>query len=231
MSFEIEIGRPGQFAAFERAATQAFERAALRAADRAARTAGQQIRAAMPGRLKGAIGIGSDLKERGTVYRKGAGFSASGTVYVRGKSERTAGAVKSETEGAIVVPKRGRWLAFPTGSIPKRAGRFKMTPDRYRETGLEEKIGPLVFVPGRGGRALLVVRGPLTVDRFKGGGARRLPRRGRIGGRRKVVRSVVAFILIRQTTRAPRANVAGILAANHARVPGLIADELKKEGI
>lgn len=232
MSFDITLGRPGQFEAYERAVARAMECAALRASDRTARAAVQQVRAGLPGRLKNTVGAGSDQAKGRGARHTGAGFSASGWLHVRGRSARTKGAVEAATEGATIVPRRGQWLALPTGNIPKRAGRYKMTPDLYREHGFEEKIGPLEFIPGRGGReALLVVRGPLSVDRFGRGRAKRLPRRGRIGETRKVADFIVAFVLIRRTTRTARTNPKAIIAANAARVPALLAEELRKERI
>ena len=190
------------------------------------------MRGAGLGRLANAVGTTSDLAKSGVVHRRASGFSASGLVVVRGRSERTRGALTSAAEGGVIVPKAGQWLAIPGRDIPQRAGRKKMTPELYRATGLDSKIGPLEFVPGRRrGEALLVVRGPLSVDRFgrKGRAARRLPKRGGLGGSRRVAEFIVAFVLIRQTQRQPRIDPQSIIAANAARLPVLLDEELRKE--
>lgn len=190
------------------------------------------MRGAGLGRLANAIGTGSDLSKNGVVHRRAAGFSASGWVVIRGRSERTRGALTSATEGGTIVPKRGQWLAIPGRDIPQRAGRKKMTPELYLATGLDSKIGPLEFVPGRRrGEALLVVRGPLSVDRFgrKGRPARRLPKRGALGPTRRAAGFIVAFVLLRQTGREPRFDAQSIIRANAARLPAILGEELAKE--
>ena len=234
MGASVTIGRPGQFAAFERECKAAIERAALRATARAARQATGEIRDGMRGaglgRLSNAIGSGSDLTKNGHAQRRGQGLSASGWVHVRGRSARTVGAIEAYTEGANITPAKGKWLAIPTSEIPKRAGRQKMTPKLYDETGLNERIGPLRFVRGRaGGEALLIVQ-DVTVDRFgRAGKARRLPKRGALGPSRERRDFIVAFVLIKTTTRSARVNPLAIIAANAARLPDIMADELGKE--
>jgi hypothetical protein len=231
----VTIGRPGQFREFERYAAERFEAATLRATARAARQATGEVRTAMRGaglgKLANAIGQGSDLAKEGRAHRRaGSAFSASGWIYVRGQSERTEGALESYTEGAEIRPKRGTWLAIATPMIGKRAGRRKMTPALYRSSGLEQKIGPLEFIPGRNrNEALLVARGPLTVDRFGRGRARRLGKSGRHSANRERRDFVVAFVLIRQTSRAARVDPRSIIAANASRLPSLLGEELRKE--
>jgi len=232
LSAPFPIGRPGQFKQFENYCRDRFEQAVLRATARAARAALVQVRAGLPGRLKGAIGTGSELDKRGRALRRGDQLSASGWIHVRSRSERAIGALRSATEGGTITARRGQWLAIATDNIPSRAGRKRMTPQLYKALGLEQSIGPLRFVEGRGGNeALLVVDGPLSVDRFgrKGRSARRLPRRGALGSTRKVVKQIVAFVLIRSTSRAKLVDVPSIVAAHAARLPGLIAEEIAKE--
>jgi hypothetical protein len=235
LSTSVQIGRPGQFREFEAYAREAMERALLRASDRAARKATSAVRDAMRGaglgRLAGAIGSGSDLAKNGRAHLSGKRISASGWIHIRGHSERTLGALIAATEGATIVPKRGKWLAFATDQIPKRAGRRKMTPELYRTSGLESRIGPLEFVPGRSRReALLIVR-DVSVDRFgrKGRAARRLPRRGALGSTRRRQAFIVAFVLIRATTRAARIDPQAIIATVAAEVPEMIAEEFRKD--
>jgi hypothetical protein len=235
VSSSITIGRPGQFDQFEAHCRKVMEGALLRASDRASKAAVTEIRAAMRGaglgRLANAIGAGSDASKGRGVHPTPGGFSASGWVHIRGRSERTRGALEAYTEGATITAKRVRWLAIATDQIPRRAGRQKMTPQLYVETGLAAKIGPLQFVQGRNaGEALLIVR-DVTVDKFgrKGRYARRLPKRGAIGSSRQRADSVVAFVLIRDTTRGKRVDPTTIIAANAARLPALVAEEMRKE--
>lgn len=222
------IGRPGQFQEFRRYSIQRLEGVALKVSDAAARNAltetRTQMRGAGLGRLGGALGYGSDLKKTGAVHRRGGeAFSASGWIYIRSRSERAVGAIVAYTEGAEIRPNKSPWLWIATDEIPKRAGRFRMTPALYRQHGFENRIGPLIQIPGRhGGEALLVARN-VTVDRFgRPGRARRVPRRGGIGGSRQRVDHIVAFVGIRRTSRAARVDPKAIIAANAGRIPALI---------
>lgn len=235
MGATVTIGRPGQFAEFERRLREALKAAALRATDRAARQAAAnvrgQIQSAGLGRLSGAITSGSDLQRGRGVHPKGADFAASGWVKVRGRSERTLGALAAYTRGATITARNATWLAIATDHIPKRAGRQKMTPRLYVAEGFDQKIGPLVFVKGRSGReAFLIVR-DVSVDKFgrKGRYARRLPRRGALGSSRARAGMLIAFVLIRLTSRSARFDPSAPIAAAVAQLPALVAEELKKE--
>lgn len=228
----VQIGRPGQFREFERFCIQRLEQSALRASDQAARQATLDIRSAMRGaglgRLGNALGNGSDLKKTGKVHRRGAeAFSASGWIHIRGRSERTVGAIVAYTEGAEIRGVRSPWLWIATDEIPRRAGRQKMTPALYNKAGLDSRIGPLFQIPGRhAGESLLIVR-DVTVDRFgRRGRAKRLPRRGAVGSSRERREFIVAFVGIRRTSRTARVNPNSIIAANAARIPALIAADL-----
>jgi hypothetical protein len=230
----VTIGRPGQFKEFERYCTQRLEKAALRATQRAAKQATNDVRAAMRsaglGRLSNAIGSGSDLTKTGTVHREGERFSASGWIHIRGRSPRTLGAIESFTEGTEIGPKRGKWLAIVTQQIQQKVGRKRMTPDLYRSSGLEQKLGPLVFIQTSPTEALLVVEN-VSVDKFARAGrrARALPKSGRARGARRKADFIVAFVLIRRTSRAARVNPNQIIAANAAKLPALMVGELRKE--
>ena len=230
MAGETSIGRPGQFAQFRRFCIQRMERAALEISDRAAANALRELRAGMQaaglGRLGNALGYGSDLKKTGAVHRRGTeGFSASGWVFIRGRSERTVGAIQAYTEGAEIRPVRSPWLWIATDEIPRRAGRSRMTPALYRAHGFESRIGPLVQIPGRhGGEALLIAR-DVTVDRFgRRGRARRATKR--LGSSRDRKDFIVAFVGIRRTSRSARVDAREIISANAARIPGLVAAAL-----
>lgn len=220
-----------QLEQFGREAQRQIERAALAATDRAARTATKNMRAAMRGaRLGGlanVIGATSDQRKAGRVYRVGTGFSASGTVFVRSKSDRTLGAIESYTEGASIRPVKGRWLWIPTRDIPARAGRSRMTPALYRANGFENRIGPLIFVRGKSrDEAFLMVENVTLRSGGQRGSARR--RKSRVSASRVARDKIVAFIGIRQTSRHARVNVTGILDAAQAELPELFAEAVSK---
>jgi len=215
---------------FKRHSIQRLERAALRQTHRVTIDSQRGIREAMAGadlgRLGNAIGASSDLSEGRGVHRRGEGFSASGVIFIRGRSERTLGAIRAYTQGAVINPIKGHWLWISTSEIPSRAGRFDMTPARYNASGLAARIGPLEFVPGRhGGEALLVVRN-VSVDRFGRGRARRLAKRGSLGGSRERKDFIVAFVGIRNTSRTARLDPIAIIKANIARLGPLIAADV-----
>lgn len=236
MARQTAIGRPGQFAEFRRHCIQRLERAALISSDRAAAAALRDHRAAMEaaglGKLGNALGYGSDLKKGRGVHRRGAeGFSASGWVYIRSRSERSVGAIVAYTEGADISPKKSPWLWISTDEIPRRAGRFRMTPALYRSSGLESRIGTLVQIEGRhGGEALLIVRN-VTVDRFgRAGKARRLPKRGGVGPSRERRDFIVAFVGIRRTSRSARVHPREIMSIQQARLPEYRAAAMANDG-
>lgn len=223
---------PNVFREFERQSEQRVERAALIVTDRRASTAKREIRQEMAGaglgRLGNAVDASSDLKKSGEVHRTGGGFSASGFVFVRSKSERTLGTLQAYTEGADIVPVRGRFLWIATDEIPARAGRRRMTPALYRSSGLEQSIGKLEPIPGRhGGEALLIVRNVTTARSGRRGSA--LSRKRRVAPSREERDFIVAFVGIRGTSRAARANPTAIVAANQARVAADIAAELARD--
>jgi len=216
---------------FRRQTEARLKRAALAAADKGAKQAVDQIRSSMSGaglgRLGRAIGSGSDQSKGRSVRLQGGGFSASGWIHVRGKSERTLGALEAYTEGATIVAKRGGWLWIATDQIPSRVGRYRMTPQRYRDAGLESRLGPLVEIPGRRpGERLLIVRN-VSVRSADGRRARRLPKNGRARAGREVREQIVAFVGIRRTSRAARFDPMAILRAAQADLPRLIAENLK----
>lgn len=202
-----------------------MERAALIAVDRGASMALREMRPPL-GRLGFALGAGSDLKKGRGVRRFGAsGFSASGWVHIRTRSERGVGALVAYTEGADIRAKRG-WMWIATDNIPRRAGRYRMTPARYRAAGLESKIGPLIQVPGRtASENLLIVRNVSTRAAGRPN-ARRMPRNGRVRAGRVQNESIVAFVGIRRTSRQARTNPRAIMTWAQSNIGGLIAQAM-----
>ena len=237
MGIQVIFGASGQMQAYERHVTRILEQAALRASDLAARGAQQVLQASMRGaglgKLGGAIGSGSDRRKGRGVHAQGRGFSASGWVYARGRSERTQGALESYLRGAEITPKKGPFLWIATRELQRIVGRGserrRMTPALYRKHGLERRIGPLIEIPGRhGGERLLVVRN-VSVDRFgrTGGrhGPRRLPRR--LGGARAKAEQVVLFVGILHTSQTARVNPDDIFRDAAAALPRLVGEEVR----
>lgn len=205
--------------------------AAARATDKASIGARDELRAAMRaqrlGNLANAIGSTSDLRKKRPGGRGGSRLDVAGFVYTRIKSPRTAGALASYVENDVteIGPRGAKWLAIATNEIPRRAGRRRMTPALYKATGLEERIGPLVFVAGRtAGVAYLIVR-DTTIQMARSGKARRLPKRGRIGAGRARV-GIVAFVLIRRTRRQRRVAPRQIAQRWQQQLAGLLRNEL-----
>lgn len=174
----------------------------------------QRIQGAGLGRLANAVGSTSSLKRRRT-----GNDNAWGAVFARGKAEsRGNQALLAYSEGATIYPRGGRkWLAFATNAVPKRAGRYKMTPARYRAAGLESTLGKLNFVPGRGGRVAYLVARKVVTSKRTGRILRQQGGRASRGSDNKD--SVIAFILIRFTRRGQRFNQKQIMEQAIATVP------------
>lgn len=215
---------------FKKASIQRVERAMLVATDKASRNALSEIRSSNAlGRLGNALGHFSDLK-KGKGFRFGeSGFSASGGIAIKTKNERTVGAIISYTEGSEILPVRGRWLWFPTPELGiKRIGKKKVTPALYNSSGLTQRLGPLIFIPGRhAGEALLIIRNVQTSL-----SGRRRPIKGSKSGVARAGRQqqeqIVAFVGIKRTARTKRIDVPAIMRANAARVGELFYNEMKK---
>lgn len=215
----------GPFADWRRFAEQRMERAALIATDRAAKDSKAAIRTAMSGaglgRLGNAITSQSDLSEGRGVHRyAGGGFSASGIVYVRSRSERTLGAIESYTKGSVIRPVRSRWLWIPTDNIPRVSKRYRLTPAMWTASGLDRKIGPLVRIKSVNGYPLLIVENTTVALSGKKRSAKRLNKNGRPAKGQVEKQFIVAFIGIPYTARAARVDVEALLAPIVAAMPG-----------
>lgn len=192
---------------------QRMEFVGLIATDRAATEARRRLRSgfqqARLGRLGNAFGATSDLKRTGRVFQRGAGFSASGSVVIRSRSERTLGAIESYTRGSTIVPVTTRYLWIPTDAVQRLVGsgadRRRLTPALWNARGLNQRIGELTFVRSINGNPLLVLNnvGVGLAGRRR---ARSLTRSGR-PRRGDVERQfVVAFVGILRTSRQARVN-------------------------
>lgn len=237
---EWKINQPSgdALSQFRRTLSKRVTIAAARATDKAARLAQDDIRSAMRaqrlGGLANTIGSTSDARKGRANAGDISALDVAGFVILKKlKSPRTAGALQSyiDQDATQIAPVRGRWLAIPTKEIPQKAARRKMTPDLYRASGLEEKIGPLEFVRSkRPGVAYLVVNDVTIRTDGKRGKARRLPKRGVASKGRGHV-SIVAFILIRMTRRSRRVDPRQIAEKWARRLPSLLNQELSGSGI
>lgn len=214
----------GPFEAYYRGAVQVMEQAALIATDRGRRKALTRLRGEMQaaglGRLGNAIGSTSDLERGIGVHRRGdGGFSASGTLFIRSGSKRSRGAIEAYTQGAEIVPRRGRWLWIATDEIPRVTNRERMTPELYRKNGFETKIGPLVQIRGINGYPLLVVRNVGVSEAGRRRSARSLTKSGRPRKGQRARELIVAFVAIPRTTRAARVDPHAILEQTARELP------------
>lgn len=211
-------------------AQRRMEAAALIATDRASRIAQQEIRAQMRGaklgRLGNAIGQTSDM-QKGRLHRTGNGWSASGVVYVRSKSERTLGAIEAYTRGADIRPVRGRWLWIPSDDIPRVSKRERLTPALWQRNGLDRKIGPLVTIRPRGGNPIMVVRN-VGVTPDKARSVKGLTKKGTARKGQVAREFVVAFIAIPRTARSARVDVTAIMRAVQADLPRLFNEAIAR---
>lgn len=237
MKFRLGTNFPATARGLRRRIITDIGSAALRTSDEWAVNSRNQIQGAMKaaklGKLSGAVRYSSDYRRKRRLLATTQGFPqqpwrAGGIVYTTGGSDRTSGAFKAYSQGAVIVPKAGRrWLAFPTSNIPKRAGRKKMTPALYNKNGFAQSIGPLTFVPGISPNVAYLVVKNVSVSRLTGGRARRLGSRGGVGGGRKLSQFTVAFILIRTTTRARRFDPLVIMNRQFNQVPARLAAYLR----
>lgn len=222
----------GPYRAFGLSIDRRLELAALEATDMAAKQAVRSIRQAMAGaglgRLGNGLGAASDLSSgRGIHRREAGGWSASGVVFVRSRSERTRGAIESYTSGAEIRPTRGRWLWVPTGDLQRVAGgkgrRQRVTPGNWDALGLDKRIGPLVLLKSIDGRPLLAVQGAGVSLTGATGSARSLRKNGQARRGQLKRELLICFVAIPRTSRAARVDVTAIMKSVQADLPRLAA--------
>lgn len=210
--------------------------AALAATKKAGRIALNSIRGDMRnsglGRLPNALGMTSDADKQG-VHRTAQGFRASGVVFVKGRSERTRGAIESYTVGANIMPKTSRWLWVRTPEIQRIAGagkaRKRVTPGNWKALGMDQKVGPLIQITGPNGRPLLAVQNVGVGGRpGRSGTARSLTKSGRARKHQRRRELVIAFVAIPRTSRAARVNVIQHMTAAQSQLESLFAAEIGK---
>lgn len=224
--------RLGRFRSYTTNARVRSELAGLIASDRASTVAQRELRTLMRGaglgRLGNAIGQTSDLKKTATVFRRAQGWSASGVLFIRSKSERTLGALEAYLQGANIAPVRSRYLWIPSDDIPRLSKRRRLTPRMWRQNGLDQRIGPLVPVTSRSGTPLLVVRNVGVNAAGRPRSARSLTRRG-LPRRNDVRRDfVIAFVGIPRTTRRARVNATALFRRVQAEMPRFLDQALRR---
>lgn len=212
----------------EREFSRQLEKSAIAFTLRAAKTVKEKIRSEMATAGLGTLGMGighghgGPEEKAGNVRRKGAGWSASGAVFIREGSRRTRGAIASYTDlpSTQIRPKNGRWLWIATPDLKRVVGlpkdgkggpsKARLTPALWDLTyGL--KFGSLQVIKGINGRPLLILSNPAGVSLSGKRGIRTLrkngqPRRGDIAKK-----FIVAFIAIPATSRAAKINVPNII--------------------
>ncbi len=211
-----------------------LQKAALTVTYQAAAKAKDRIRADMAaaglGRLGYALGSGGDLRKGGRVHRKGNGWNASGWVFVRSGSQRSRGAIESYTDGATILPKRGRYLWFATDDIKRLArvpipssggnasANVRLEPRLWDRT-YGRTLGPLFFMRGKNGTPLLVVRNATVSASGKARSIKARTKTGKIPKGQVAQEITVAFIGIPRTARKARINVREIINQVVAELP------------
>jgi hypothetical protein len=196
-------------------------RAAIDATDIASKKAQRHIQAKMMsvglGRLSNAVGQTSAKRKRQT----GPDRDPYGVIFARGGDEsRAGGALEAYSQGAVIRPRSGAWLAVPTKAAPRFVNvagrRRRLTPALWEAGGFNQRIGKLIFRQIRSDLALLIVRQVSLSP--KTGQAKALgPRRPRT---RVVPKGdTVVFVLIKQTRRAKRFDKDEIVRFYADRIP------------
>jgi hypothetical protein len=128
--------------------------------------------------------------------------------------------IRAFDEGALILSRRGRFLAIPTENAPRKGTDGKrISPSTFPE----HRFGPLRFVPRPNGPSLLVVDGLRASFSRKTGelrGFRRATERGGQSGRG--LTTVVMFLLVPQVKLSKRLDVTRAAERWSAQVPALI---------
>jgi hypothetical protein len=135
--------------------------------------------------------------------------------------------IRAFDEGAVIRSKRGRFLAIPTESAPRKGtdGR-RISPSTFPE----HRLGPLRFVLRSSGPSLLVVDGlRASYSRQTGQlrGFRRATDRARRSG--QGLTTVVMFLLAPQVKLRKRLDVARAAERWSGQLPALIEQQLRSE--
>lgn len=226
MKVALRTNFPATARAVQRGLFNAAVRAAHQTADEFGRKSRDSIRTAMVqtglGKMRGSVRYASSTTKRRGVRATGgtpsrltlSGQQRAWAYVFNVGGDRSLGTfdVYSARPSTKIRPTGGkRWLAFPVGNFPKRVGRNKITPALWMASGLKTSIGPLVFIKGVSPNVAYLAVKNISVTNKTGGGARALGKRGGVGAGRRKRELVVAFILIRGTTRNRRIDPVSIM--------------------
>jgi hypothetical protein len=138
MGYGFTVARvdDGLFVKARKATIERLTAAMAKATDQAAARGRTDIQSAMSsaglGNLSRAIRYTSDLKKKRVPNVSSGGeanFRVGATIYAPSTgNDRVNEALHAYTQGATIVPRRGKWLAIATDEIPRLAGRRRMTP-------------------------------------------------------------------------------------------------------
>jgi hypothetical protein len=205
---------------------QADMQAELRAIERAVasgtRDAGQGLKTELR-RQVGSAGLGQRLANswRDKHYPNQQ-LDAASLVYTKAPQ-----IIRAFDEGAVIRSRRGRFLAIPTESAPRKGTDGKrISPSTFPE----HRFGPLRFVPRPSGPSLLVVdglRASLSRNTGELRGFRRATDRARARG--EGVTTVVMFLLVPQVKLRRRLDVVRAAERWSTQLPALIEQQLRSE--
>jgi hypothetical protein len=150
------------------------------------------------------------------------GIDAASLVYAKAPQ-----IIRAFDEGAVIRSRRGRFLAIPTESAPRKGTDGKrISPSTFPE----HRFGPLRFVPRSSGPSLLAVEGLRASFSRKSGelrGFRRATERARRSG--QGLTTVVMFLLVPQVKLRKRLNVARAAERWSGQLPALIEQQLRRD--
>ena len=136
---------------------------------------------------------------RGKFFDNDRGFNVAGFVYSKAQT-----IIRAHSEGVTIRPKRGRYLAIPTPSAPRRGAnpRRRMSPSNWPT----DKFGPLRLIRRRSGPDLLVAD-EVRISAKAGRASK--AKRTKTGKMGKGATTTVMFILVRQLKLKKRLDLKG----------------------
>jgi len=214
----IERGLRREVQRLEREQHRAGVSATHLASKRGQRRTQAKMRSVGLKKLSNAVGQASSQTKR----RRNLQDNPFGVIFARGGDESRGGqALQAYTQGAIIRPRNGSWLAVPTDAAQKLVSvggrRRRLTPKLWAQAGMNQRVGKLRFRQVRGNLAMLFVENVSLSP--KTGRAKVLPKSGRTRTRVVPKRPVVIFWLIKVTRRAKRFDQRTIMQGEANRVP------------
>ena len=198
----------------------------MRAATHGAREGIRKGTDVLKGTLRSQItraGLGRRLANtwRGKFYDNDRGFNVAGFVYSKAQT-----IVRAHTEGATIRPKRGRYLAIPTPSAPRRGAnpRKRMSPSNWPQ----DKFGPLRLIRRRSGPDLLVAD-EVRISAKTGRASK--AKRTKTGKMGKGATTTVMFVLLTQLKLKKRLDLKGPEVRMSRLLPQMILREYRDTGV